>query len=49
MSSRNHIVNEFICDCNNFLCCLNNVAKGIWREEVSYAMDMINYYITSLV
>ncbi|WP_227834785.1 MULTISPECIES: aminoglycoside 6-adenylyltransferase [unclassified Clostridioides] len=28
---------------------LNNVAKGIWREEVPYAMDMINYYITSLV
>lgn len=37
--------NEFICDCNNFWWCLNNVAKGLWREEVPYVMDMINYHI----
>lgn len=37
--------NEFICDCNNFWWCLNNVAKGLWREEIPYVMDMINYHI----
>ena len=43
--------------CNNFWWCLNNVAKGIARDELSYVMymhndivrselhDMINYYI----
>ncbi|HEY8500693.1 MAG TPA: aminoglycoside 6-adenylyltransferase, partial [Clostridia bacterium] len=43
--------------CNNFWWCLNNVAKGIARDELPYAMhmlnnevrcelhDMINYYI----
>jgi len=37
--------NDFICDCNNFWWCLNNVAKGLWREEIPYVMDMTNYYI----
>jgi len=43
--------------CNNFWWCLNNVAKGIMRDELSYVMnmqntcirpelhDMINWYI----
>lgn len=43
--------------CNNFWWCLNNIAKGIVRDELSYVMhmlndivrselhDMINYYI----
>lgn len=34
--------NDFFCDCNNFWWCLNNVAKGLWREEIPYVMDMIN-------
>ncbi|MDW7661743.1 MAG: aminoglycoside 6-adenylyltransferase [Bacillota bacterium] len=34
--------NDYLCDCNNFWWCLNNVAKGLWREEVPYVMDMIN-------
>jgi aminoglycoside 6-adenylyltransferase len=29
--------------CNEFWWCLNNVAKGLWREEVPYVMDMLNY------
>ncbi len=28
--------------CNNFLWCLNNVAKGIARDELPYAMEMYN-------
>lgn len=36
---------EFICTCNEFWWCLNNVAKGLWREEVPYVQDMINLYI----
>ena len=31
--------------CNEFHWCLNNVAKGLWRQEVTYAMDMINYCV----
>lgn len=37
--------NDYICDCNNFWWCLNNVAKGLWRGEIPYVMDMINYHI----
>lgn len=31
--------------CNEFWWCLNNVAKGLWREELLYAMDMLNQVI----
>lgn len=31
--------------CNEFWWCLNNVAKGLWREEVPYVMDMLNYAV----
>lgn len=34
--------NLFQVTCNNFWWCLNNVAKGIWREDYPYVMDMIN-------
>lgn len=37
--------NDYLCDCNNFWWCLNNVAKGLWREEIPYCMDMINDHI----
>mgnify|MGYP000870742893 CR=1 FL=1 len=33
---------EFLDTCNEFWWCLNNVAKGLWREEIPYVMDMIN-------
>lgn len=33
---------QFHCTCNEFWWCLNNVAKGLWREEILYTMDMIN-------
>ena len=33
---------QFVCTCNEFWWCLNNVAKGLWREEISYVQDMLN-------
>ena len=36
---------EFGCVCNEFWWCLNNVAKGLWREEVPYVQDMLNYFV----
>ncbi|MFZ5989111.1 MAG: aminoglycoside 6-adenylyltransferase [Bacillota bacterium] len=36
---------HFLNTCNEFWWCLNNVAKGLWREEVPYVMDMINYVL----
>ena len=34
--------NNFYDVCNEFGWCLNNVAKGLWREEILYVMDMLN-------
>lgn len=31
--------------CNEFHWCLNNVAKGIARDELPYAMEMLNNYV----
>jgi aminoglycoside 6-adenylyltransferase len=31
--------------CNNFWWCLNNVAKGIARDELPYVMDMLNVWV----
>ena len=36
---------QFIDACNQFWWCLNNVAKGLWREEVPYVMDMLNHAV----
>lgn len=36
---------QFIDACNEFWWCLNNVAKGLWREEVPYVMDMLNHAV----
>ena len=36
---------QFLDTCNEFWWCLNNVAKGLWREEIPYVMDMINKVI----
>jgi aminoglycoside 6-adenylyltransferase len=33
--------------CNNFWWCLNNVAKGIARDELSYTMNMLNVVVRS--
>ena len=36
---------EFYAACNEFWWCLNNVAKGLWREEITYVHDMINHCV----
>lgn len=36
---------QFMDACNQFWWCLNNVAKGLWREEVPYVMDMLNHAV----
>lgn len=33
---------EFLASCNEFWWCLNNVVKGLWRGEITYAQDMIH-------
>lgn len=36
---------QFLSTCNEFWWCLSNVAKGLWREEVTYAQDMLNFVV----
>lgn len=36
---------QYLCTCNEFWWCLNNVAKGLWREEIPYVQDMVNFII----
>ena len=38
---------EYISCCNNFLWCLQNVAKGIARDELPYAMEMYEQIVRS--
>ena len=33
---------EYLAVCNEFWWCLNNVAKGLWRNELPFAHDMLN-------
>ncbi|MEN1969056.1 aminoglycoside 6-adenylyltransferase [Lentibacillus sp. N15] len=35
----------FMSCCNNFWWCQQNVAKGIWRDELPYAMQMFEHVI----
>lgn len=34
---------EFQCTCSEFWWSLNNIAKGLWRKELPYVMDVINF------
>lgn len=36
---------EYFCTCNEFWWCLNNVAKGLWRNELTYVQDMVNHVV----
>lgn len=36
---------QYLCVCNEFWWCLNNVAKGLWREEIPYVQDMVNFHV----
>ncbi len=40
---------EILSITNEFYWCLNNVAKGLWREEILYTMDMINYHVRPML
>lgn len=40
---------EFACTCNEFWWCLNNVAKGLWRDELPYVMDMIDFHVRPML
>lgn len=40
---------EFQSSCNEFRWCLNNVAKGLWREEMPYVMDMLDLYVRPML
>ena len=40
---------EYTAYCNNFWWCLNNVAKGIARDELPYAMEMYNLVVRELL
>lgn len=40
---------QFYFTCNEFWWCLDNVAKGLWREELPYVMDMIHLYIRPML
>lgn len=43
------VENIFYDTCNNFWWCLNNVAKGIARDELPYAMEMYNHYARDML
>ncbi len=40
---------HFSCTCNEFWWCLNNAAKGLWRNEPEYALEMIDFYIRPML
>lgn len=40
---------EFRAVCNEFWWCLNNVAKGLWRDEIPYVMEMLDFVIRPML
>ena len=40
---------EYAAVCNEFWWCINNVVKGIKRYEITYAQDMMNYYVRPML
>ncbi len=36
---------QYLCACNEFWWCLDNVAKGLWREEIPYVQDMLHFCV----
>lgn len=40
---------EFQAACNEFWWCMNNVAKGLWREELLYVLDQLNMVIRPML
>ena len=53
-SDRAHWVKPFTQEqlaatCNEFWWCLNNVAKGLWRGELSYALEMLDMHVRPML
>ena len=46
---KKHTPEQFHDTCNEFWWCLNNVAKGLWRKEIPYVMDMVNIYVRPML
>lgn len=40
---------EFSFACNEFWWCLNNVAKGLWRGEIPYVMDVLDFQVRPML
>ncbi len=40
---------EFSCTCNDFWWGLNSVAKGLWRKELPYVMDRLDFHMRPLL
>ena len=40
---------QFSCLCNDFWWGCNNIAKGMWRRELPYVMDMLNFHLRPLL
>ncbi|MCM1146084.1 MAG: aminoglycoside 6-adenylyltransferase [Clostridium sp.] len=36
---------QYLATCNEFWWCTNNLAKGLWREEILYVQDMTNFHV----
>lgn len=36
---------EYFCCCNEFWWMQNSVGKGLWRKEITYALEMLNIYV----
>ncbi len=36
---------QYFAVCNEFWWCTNNIAKGLWREEIPYVQDMTNHVV----
>lgn len=36
---------QYWCTCTEFWWCLDNVAKGLWRGEMPYVLDMLNFIV----
>ena len=36
---------QYAAVCTEFWWCLNNIAKGLWRNEVTYVQDMLNFVV----
>lgn len=39
------VEDQYLAVCNNFWWCTNNIAKGLWREEILYVQDMTNHVV----